>query len=570
MASNMLSYLHRPHKKRYIFETVPGRLEYIANRFPDKEAYVFLSPGKPRVSITGAELLEKSRAIAKGLVRRGVKRGDVVGISHPNNIDGLLCIFGVIASGATLLNLVFRRPDGSDVRAVLKKARNCSALIIHAGHNNATLKACLHFIDAISDNGKVVSKSFPNLHTLVVTSNCSIDGHKFETITELTNERSGSSLPSLDPDDTALLIGTSGSTGEPKLVVHSHRTVLMCGVHLQDSMGYTSHDVVYNERKMQWIGGFPFQYLLNGVMTVMTDYRFETLKEQCLFAYSAMQQEKCNIACLLPVTLHGLAHIALENKSNFILDNIHTGGLPVAKSCLAVLGILAKKVTVCYGSSEAGFLTSKTVSNISEYVDYSSGFPHQGVEVKVIGTNGSIVERGQDGEIYARTPAMYKGYLHETEKTKKSLNDSGWFKTDDVGHITPEGELVVNGRVSDLLICGGSKVSPSVLENIVRNHPDVHDVVVIPIPDPIKYQVPCACIIFKPNAKTGLEDVQKFCESSDPDIGGNQFSKFVLQYLPEYYLLFADFPRLYTGKINKSELIQEAAKRLNIDISKLF
>ncbi|KAL3846670.1 hypothetical protein ACJMK2_017641 [Sinanodonta woodiana] len=557
MASHLLSYLQRPRQNGYIFETVPGRLEYIASRFPDKEAYVFLSPGKPRVSITGAELLEKSRAIATGLVRRGIKRGDVVAVSQPNNIDGLLCIFGVIVSGATLLNLVFRRPDGSDVRAIMEKAENCSALIIHAGHNNATLKACLHFIDAISDNGKVVSKSFPTIHTLV----------KFDTLTELMNEqRSGSSLPSLDPDDTALLFETSGSTGKPKLVVHSHRTMLMCGVHLQDSMGYKSHDVVYNERKMQWILGFPFQYLLNGVTTVTTEYRFESLKEQCLFAFSTMQQEKCNIACLLPITLHGLAHIVLENESNFILDNIHTGGSPVATICLAVLGILTKKVTICYGSSEAGFLTSKTVSNISEYADYSSGFPHQRVEVKIIGTNGNIVERGHDGEIYARTPAMYKGYLHKFEKTKKSLNESGWFKTDDVGHITTEGELVAHGRVSELILCGSAKVLPVKLEKIIRNHPDVYDVVVIPILDPIKFQVACACIIFKPNAETGTDDVQKFCESSEPDIAVNEYSNVILQYLPQHYLRFLEFPRTNTGKINKLELVQEAAKRLNIDM----
>ncbi|KAL3846673.1 hypothetical protein ACJMK2_017644 [Sinanodonta woodiana] len=237
-------------------------------------------------------------------------------------------------------------------------------------------------------------------------------------------KRSDSSLPTLDPDDTALLIETSGSTGKPKLVVHSHRTMLMCGVHLQDSMGFTYHDIVYNERKTQWLGGFPFQYLLNGVTTVTTDYRLESLKEQCMFAYSAMQQEKCNIACLLPVTLHGLPHTALENKSNFILDNIHTGGSPVATICLAVLG----------------------------------------VEVKIIGTKGNIVERGQDDEIYARTPAMYKGYHNEFEKTKKSLNESWWFKTDDVGHITLEGELVAHGRVSELIICGSAKVLPVKLE----------------------------------------------------------------------------------------------------------
>ncbi|KAL3846671.1 hypothetical protein ACJMK2_017642 [Sinanodonta woodiana] len=566
MSSHLLSYIQRPHQNGYIFETVPARLEYIASRFPDKEAYVFLSPGKPRVSITGVELLEKSRAIAKGLVRRGIKRGDVVAVSQPNNIDGLLCIFGVIASGATLLNLMFRRPDGSDVRALLEKVGNCSALIIHTGHNNATLKACLHFIDDISDNGKVVSRSFPTIHTLIVSSNCSIDDQKFNTLTQVMNERSDSSLPTLDPDDTALLIETSGSTGKPKLVVHSHRTMLMCGVHLQDSMGFTSNDIVYNDRMMQWIGGFPFMYLLNGVTTVTTDYRFESLKEQCLFAYSAMQQEKCNITHLLPITLHGLAALALEITSSIVLENILTGGSPVAKTCLAVLGILTKKVTVCYGSSEAGFLTSKYVSNTSEYVDYSSGFPHQGVEVKIIGTNGNIVERGQDGEIYVRTPAMYKGYFNEFEKTKKSLNESGWFKTDDVGHITTEGELVAHGRVSELILCGSAKVLPVKLEQIIRNHPDVYDVVVIPIPDPVKFQVACACIILRPNAETGTEDVKQFCESSEPDIAVNEYSNVILQYLPQHYLRFLEFPKTNNGKINKLELVQEAAKRLNIAI----
>ncbi|KAL3846740.1 hypothetical protein ACJMK2_017704 [Sinanodonta woodiana] len=95
------------------------------------------------------------------------------------------------------------------------------------------------------------------------------------------NERSDSSLPSLDLDDTdtfsarvlddtAILMGTSGYTGQPTFIVHSQRAILMCGAHLQDSMGYIYHDIVFNERKMQWIRGFPFQYLLNGVTTVMT------------------------------------------------------------------------------------------------------------------------------------------------------------------------------------------------------------------------------------------------------------------------------------------------------------
>ncbi|KAL3846744.1 hypothetical protein ACJMK2_017708 [Sinanodonta woodiana] len=128
--------------------------------------------------------------------------------------------------------------------------------------------------------------------------------------------------------------------------------------------------------------------------------------------------------------------LLLRTNPTSFLDNIHTGGSLVAKTYLEVLGILTKKFTVYYLGSEAGFLTSKTVSNISEYVDYSSGFPLQWVEMKVIETNGNIVERGQDGDIYARTPAMQKGYLHEFEKTTKFLNESGWFKIDDVGHNT--------------------------------------------------------------------------------------------------------------------------------------
>ncbi|KAK3602130.1 hypothetical protein CHS0354_003162 [Potamilus streckersoni] len=109
---------------------------------------------------------------------------------------------------------------------------------------------------------------------------------------------------------------------------------------------------------------------------------------------------------------------------------------------------------------------------------------------------------------------MYRGYFNESEKTKKSLTESGWFKTDDLGYITREEELVAHGRFSELLICGAAKISPSKPKHQIRNHPDVQDIVVIPIPDPIKYQVACTCIIFKPNAKSGTEDVRKFCQST--------------------------------------------------------
>lgn len=247
----------------------------------------------------------------------------------------------------------------------------------------------------------------------------------------------------------------------------------------------------------------------------------------------------------------------LQLPRDWPLHTVITGAQPIAKHVADCIDNgVAKQLNVIYVSSEANTNTYNQVSRSKDFTEYACGVPFPGVEVKIIGEDGDIVSPYSRGEIYIRSGGMFRGYFNDPEKSKAVLVGDGWYKTDDLGFLTDEGLLYVEGRKSDMILSGGLNVAPAILENVLKNCPGVLNAMVVPIPHAILYQVICACFIAKPGSDVDDEKLREYCESVHSD------KPRLFTVLPIYYLQFESFPEISTGKPSRKVLTAMAVSRI--------
>ena len=559
----MLSYVHTPSNLQYTYETIPARLQFQAELNGGKEVYVFLDPDGTRTSTTARALHEESLKYAKALVRLGIRKGDVVALCLRNDYEGLLWLFSVIYAGGIVMNINSEKEDGSDLKGVLSRA-GAKAFIINPGTSNGIFKACMHFIDDFERNGSATSEAIPTLKYFLSVK--TVEGEVLLTTHELLYKgaEKETELPRIDPNDISHMFLTSGSTGEPKFIQVSHfQTVSTCKL-IPGLMNSDPGDSMYTERKFAWMGGFPYMLLHDATTVVTKTTAIPSMEEHCKFTLDAIMKENCQIAGLFPATIIGLTDLVAERQLETpLLKSVNTGGLPVTGKCYAGIGKLASVISNCYGSTEAGVIAALHATEITDNLDYNTGQPVPGVEVKVVGSDGFVVKRGERGAIYVRSPTLFNEYYGNPGKTKEVLSASRWFNTDDTGYIDQDGNLIVSGRQSDIILQGGRNIVATSVEGFIKSHLDVADVVVVPVPDDAYFQLVCACIIPKQGTNLSAEDVREYYKSkyfanATEAFGGWSAGSGLA---PRLILFFDEFPRLYNDKPDKKKLIDEAIRR---------
>ncbi|CAC5382350.1 unnamed protein product [Mytilus coruscus] len=159
--------------------------------------------------------------------------------------------------------------------------------------------------------------------------------------------------------------------------------------------------------------------------------------------------------------------------SSFSLKCVTTAGFPLSKTYVYVVGKVARRFINVYGTTKLGSICYKEIERPEVFEDNSVGFPVRGIEITVIDQNGKLCQRNVTGEINVRSSVRFREYLNNHEKTIEVLDKSGWFKTNDIGYVTSDGQVVVSGRLSDVFILGGKKISPVHLANVISSHPDM-------------------------------------------------------------------------------------------------
>ena len=232
------------------------------------------------------------------------------------------------------------------------------------------------------------------------------------------------------------------------------------------------------------------------------------------------------------------------------VEGIMTVGQPLTKDLAVCVGKACKYLLCMYGGSEFAAGTLAKITDPNDFEEFGCGKPFNipGLEIKIVDEKAEIVPVNQRGEIYVRSGLMFAGYFNDPEKTKAVLTEDGWYKTDDIGRMTEDGQFFVEGRKSNMIISGGFNVAPEILENVMKTFPGIESVVIVPVPDNVFYQVLCACIVKKANSDITEKDVRQYCEEYHADKPG------FFTVLPKYYMFFEEFPETRSGKTHRKEL----------------
>lgn len=346
-----------------------------------------------------------------------------------------------------------------------------------------------------------------------------------------------------DPNAVTLLIFTSGTTGEPKGVMHTHNTVVAANNPLPERLGITSDSVIHMASTLAHLTGFLYGARLNvqnGATAVLQDVwdasRFVELVEEHGITYTSAATP------FLHDTLNA-PNLADHDMSS--LERFCCMGAPIprvlvreAKEKLPGLVVLGG-----WGQTENGLVTLGIPGDPEEKVIETDGYPWPGMHIRTVDFDGKEVPPGEEGGLQVYGPTLFVGYAERLEMTRESF-EGPWFDTGDLAKIDADGYVNISGRTKDVIIRGGENIPVSYVENVLYENPKVASVAIVAIPDPRLQERACACVVTKPGVEFTFEEMQNFL--ADKGVAK--------QYWPERLEILEDFPKTPSGKIRKFEL----------------
>lgn len=305
-------------------------------------------------------------------------------------------------------------------------------------------------------------------------------------------------------ESEAVLVFSSGTTGLPKAVRHTHASMEAATIHWVSALGLGADD------RMQ-VATPPFHIL--GLLNLLAagaagagvrlHARFELDA-----VLRAIESDRITLEmAVAPIALALADHPDLERYDLSSLRYIVWGATPVTES-------VARRVTErtgvpflpAYGASEVPVIASNPVRRPDAWRLDSPGLPVHDVELRIVDIDsGAVLEPGDTGEIQVRSPSAMAGYLPEEANAEAFVD--GWYRTGDVGWVEPEGWLHITDRVKEMIKVKGFQVAPAEIEAVLHGHPEVADCAVFGVPDPLAGEAVCAVVALHPGAAVTADDL---------------------------------------------------------------
>jgi fatty-acyl-CoA synthase len=507
--------------------TVGGALDEAVARYGDREALVSVQQG---VRLTYRELSEAVDRVARGLLARGIDKGDRVGIWSPNCYEWVLVQYATARVGAVLvtINPAYRTHE----LAYVLEQSGVSLLVAAPSFKT-------------SDYVAMAAEAAPDVPAVFFGS------PEWEALS-----LAGDPLPdrALAPDEPINIQYTSGTTGFPKGATLSHRNILGNGFLVGEGCGYTEADRIGVPVPFYHCFGMVMgnlAALTHGACVVIPAPAFDPAA-----TLEAVAQERCTSLYGVPTMF--IAELGLPDFASYDLSSLRTGimaGSPCPVEVMKQVTTFMPEVTICYGMTETSPVSTQTRADDSlDRRTATVGRVHPHVTVKVVDpTTGETVQRGETGELCTAGYGVMLGYWEDPDKTAEAIDADGFMHTGDLAVMDADGYLSIVGRSKDMVIRGGENVYPREVEEFLYTHPDVVDAQVVGVPD-LKYgEELCAWVRLREGATVTGEELRAWCQG-----------KLAHYKIPRYVRISGEFPMTVTGKVQKFKMREVSVEELGL------
>jgi len=508
-----------------------------AAREPEREAAVH-----DQMRLTYGQLDDAMARWAKALLAAGVGKGDRVAMLCPPSVEWLTVMLATTEIGAiwTGYHPRYQLPEFRHVTELAEPIVLVAFRYIHGRDCEKELLALMAEV--------------PSIRTLV-TIDAPLEGGTMADAflragDDVTDNRLEAARASVTIDDTAVLIFTSGTTGQPKAAMVKHRALLT------GSAVELEHWPMDRPRILHMM---PTNHIAGVGMTgVFGIYAGGTLVFQDRFdpggLLRLLEEEQIDHLLGSPVQFHMMAnHPDLTRRDLSNLKFMTWGGAPMAADVVATLNDLPCALRTSFGMTELGLYITFTAADADfEVLSRTIGKPHAGFDIRVADAEGNVAAPGEQGEIQARGDWLLAGYFRDDDATRKAYTADGWFRTGDVVEVWADGNLEIVGRTKEMFISGGFNIYPREVEIAIEEHPDTGLVAVLGVPDKVFSEVGYAFVEARSGTALNEAGLDAWCRE-----------RLANYKVPKTFDIRAELPRLPIGKIDKQTLKRELETRGN-------
>jgi acyl-CoA synthetase (AMP-forming)/AMP-acid ligase II len=484
---------------------------------PDK---VYMLAPEPGLALTYGQLKEHSVCFGKRLMKMGITKGDKISFMMGNGYQTNKIFLGTMYSGFVI--------------APLNLKAQPSQLVYVLDHSDTKL---VFFTEDQRERLQTAIKGVKRDIELIQIDNDA------KGIFPGNEDFSGFKLPEVSETDDALLLYTSGTTGLPKGVILSHKSIVAGGQYTTLAHGLTEADRALCSLPLYHINGeivTSVTPLVSGGSVVMP-HKFSTSN-----FWEFISDYRCTWFSVVPTIISYLTIGTEVEGKNYNLEQLRFGRS--ASSALPPSLHRAFEEKFKISIVETMGLTETAAPVFSNPLDPSKrkyGSPGQAVgnTAKIIDKQGTEVPRGTQGEIMIKGDNVMKGYYKAAEKTAKALEPDGWLHTGDLGYMDEDGFVFVTGRIKELIIKGGENIAPKEIDEALYKHPAVLDAAAVGIPDDHYGEEIMCCCVLKPDCTCTEEELREHCHQH---LGAFKTPKFIK--------LMGELPKGPSGKIQRLKL----------------
>jgi long-chain acyl-CoA synthetase len=471
-------------------------------------ALIDVGTATPR-SFSYGDIQQQSDGLARGLLRRGLRRGDRVAILAANSAEYLIAFLGTMRAGLVSVPVNYRLPaetvnfilEDADVRLVL-----CDAAHAALAHPDIP-----HI---------VIEEAFASL----------LDAGDFTAV-------------DAEAAEPAMFLYTSGSTGRPKGVVLSHWSHLWV-MEIRATPAPPPGQRVLVAAPLYHMNALSMcQVTLNngGTIVLLPSFTAPTFIDAASrYQVNALTGVPTMIAMMLR------EHAAMAAADFSSLQGIRIGSAPLSDQLIGQMRQAFPNARILhgYGTTEAGPVVFGPHPDGLEPTPRSVGYAHPAVNLRLMRDGGEVAD---EGVLEMRCPALMNGYHKLPDVTRKAITTDGYYITGDVFRRDADGFFYFVGRADDMFVCGGENIYPGDVEKMLERHPAVHQACVVPIPDELKAHKPVAFIVPRPGARLSEEEIRQFALAHAP----------AYQH-PRRVWFLDELPLASTNKIDRRRLTDQA------------